>query len=205
MASSQPWLTTQPRRLAGFLVMNYTNTNAHTHNTHFWFEILLSENHPLLAVVSSIKITRTETERAKKHFSANNRAEALMALWMVQTKRRSVRVMKQVSRVLVLFTVTESCVSFVPQSVQYCKSTLWSTVVLWSHCHYFDLSDWLFYSSQYQSKVNRNTSALSALVLFVCSSEDRNMNDSATSMTPKTQDNDKPLKKLEWNLFAIEI
>lgn len=28
MASSQPWVTTQPRRLAGFLVMNCTQTQA---------------------------------------------------------------------------------------------------------------------------------------------------------------------------------
>lgn len=46
-----------------------------------------------------------------------------MALWMVKSKWRNGRVMKQV-RVLVLFTVTQSSVAFVLLSVQYCESTL---------------------------------------------------------------------------------
>lgn len=46
-----------------------------------------------------------------------------MAERMVKSKWRNGRVMKQV-RVLVLFTVTESAVAFVLQSVQCCESTL---------------------------------------------------------------------------------
>lgn len=67
----------------------------------------------------------------------------------------------------------------------------------------------LFYSCHYHNKVNRNTSALSTLQLFMCSPEDRNMNSVATrpqvrEVTGSTfimQHGD--LKKLCWNRFLV--
>ena len=138
MASSQPWLTTQPRRLAGFLVMNCTQT----HDTQSWLWDFLcclisspfkkKKKRTVPADASCIK-QRGQKQKdkglSKKHFGANNRAEALMALWTLQTKRCSGRVMEQVSGGLLLFNATESCVAFVPLSVHRRESTLWSAVV----------------------------------------------------------------------------
>lgn len=93
----------------------------HTIST-FNLKLYCLKTHPLFKTLCCgfiHKMTRT----SRKHLSANNRAEVLMALRMVQTKRRSGRVMKQVSRVLVLFTVTESCASSLLLFVQYFKST----------------------------------------------------------------------------------
>lgn len=70
------------------------------------------------------------------------------------------------------------------------KSTLWSAVVSWSLCYHSNLFDWLFFFFffSFLSITAKWTSMLSAFGLFIFRSQDKNMNDSVTTMTTRTND-----------------